>query len=100
MIRQPAKPSLRANNHRRRVRRWLHSSPRCSVFVTREVERNGEVMKKVSLAGVVLGVVLGSIAGLMSGTWLLWLGLGLAIGVVVGSAQANAQRDQPRDSSV
>jgi hypothetical protein len=61
-------------------------------------ERNGEVMKKVSLAGLILGIVLGIIVGLLSGTWLLWLGLGLAIGVVVGSAQA--RRGQLRDTNV
>ena len=46
------------------------------------------VMKKVSLAGVILGVVLGVIAGSLSGSWLFWLGAGLAIGVVVGSVHA------------
>jgi gas vesicle protein len=51
-----------------------------------------EVMKKVSLAGVILGVILGAMAALLSGSWLLWLGLGLAIGVVVGAAQARRGR--------
>jgi uncharacterized membrane protein YoaK (UPF0700 family) len=49
---------------------------------------DGEAVKKISLAGLVLGVVLGAIAGLLSGGWIFWLGAGLAIGVVVGASQA------------
>jgi uncharacterized membrane protein YoaK (UPF0700 family) len=49
---------------------------------------DGEAMKKISLAGLVLGVVLGAIAGLFSGGWIFWLSAGLAIGVVVGAFQA------------
>jgi hypothetical protein len=47
-----------------------------------------KVMKKISLAGLILGVIVGAMAGLLSGSWIFWLGAGLAIGVVVGSVVA------------
>jgi hypothetical protein len=47
-----------------------------------------KVMKKISLAGLILGVMLGTVVALLSGSWILWLGAGLAIGVVVGFAGA------------
>jgi uncharacterized membrane protein YoaK (UPF0700 family) len=47
-----------------------------------------KVMKRVSLAGVILGMVLGVIAGSLFGSWIFWLGAGLAIGVVVSAVQA------------
>jgi hypothetical protein len=46
------------------------------------------VMKKISLAGVILGMVVGALAALLSGSWIFWLGAGLAIGLMVGAAQA------------
>jgi hypothetical protein len=43
------------------------------------------VMKRVSLVGLVLGVIVGLVAGLLAGSWIFWLGMGLAIGILVGS---------------
>jgi hypothetical protein len=46
------------------------------------------VMKKISMFGVVLGFIAGVLVALVSGTWIFWLALGLAIGVLIGSAGA------------
>ena len=68
--------------------------------MTKNSALRGEVMKKVSLAGLILGGLLGVLAGLLSGSWIFWLGMGLAIGVLVGSAQARRSQfsgaDDPR----
>ena len=52
------------------------------------------VMKKVSLVGVVLGVILGLVAGLLLGSGILWLGIGLAVGLLVGSGSARRHQLQ------
>jgi len=56
---------------------------------------SGELMKKVSLFGLILGGLLGVFAGLMSGSWFFWLAMGLVIGVIFGSAQARRRFQRP-----
>jgi hypothetical protein len=46
------------------------------------------VMRKISLVGLVLGVIVGLVVGLLAGSWIFWLGTGLAIGILVGSVSA------------
>jgi hypothetical protein len=62
------------------------------------VDAMENVMKKISVAGLVLGVILGVVAGLLSGSWFFWLGTGLAIGAIAGAS--HARRVQARDSYV
>ena len=64
----------------------------CSSSHARDMEN---VMKKISLAGVLLGMFVGALAALLSGSWIFWLGAGLAIGLMVGAAQA--RRSQKHD---
>jgi hypothetical protein len=46
------------------------------------------IVKKISIFGIVLGFLAGALVAMISGTWILWLSLGLAIGVLLGSAGA------------
>jgi uncharacterized membrane protein YoaK (UPF0700 family) len=52
------------------------------------------VMKRISLLGVILGLIVGVLAAAFSGSWILWLGAGMVVGVLIGAAQARRNLDE------
>ncbi|HEY7405600.1 MAG TPA: hypothetical protein VIB39_18900 [Candidatus Angelobacter sp.] len=58
-----------------------------------------QVMKKLSLIGLVVGAMCGVLVALVFGKWFFWLGLGLMIGVMIGASSRQAQSARLREGA-